>query len=188
MYSIVYFILCSCIFLGSDAARKRNYSGDDARRGSSASAPLSPLGVVRSQALPVPVAATGSTSSMGQTVLTLRQVPIEVMASSSALLPQPSFRESVHVTQLTLERVSSDSELDPIQSSGEPVSSLSPEWPTSDLHARARSYSARDERLRRGTRFRIMRVMVFDILVLERYQLRIVNFIFRLLQILREES
>lgn len=156
----IYSILCSCIFLGSDAARKRNYSGDDARRGSSASAPLAPpLGVVRSQALPVPVAATGSTSSMGQTVLTLRQVPIEVMASSSALLPQPSFRESVHVTQLTLERVSSDSELDPIQSSGEPVSSLSPEWPTSDLHTRARSYSARDERLRRGTRFRIMRVM-----------------------------
>ena len=130
--------------IGSDAA--------DARRESTVTSVSAPLGGLLSSALPIPAA--GSATSVGRTVLTLRQVPIEVMASSTALLPQPSFRDRVHVTQLTLEplvasaSVNSDSELE--AQSPEPVSSLSPEWPVNDLRSRSRSYSAREERLRRG--------------------------------------
>ena len=136
------FTLHVCV--GSDAA--------EARRESTVTTGSAPLGGVLSSALPIPAA--GSATSLGRTVLTLRQVPIEVMASSTALLPHPSFRDSVHVTQLTLEpmvasaSVNSDSELD--AQSPELVSSLSPEWPVNDLRTRSRSYSARDERHRRG--------------------------------------
>ena len=53
---------------------------------------------------PLSVAATlARRENMQQGVLTLRQVPLEIPQTSSAHLPQPSRREHVQVTQLSIE-------------------------------------------------------------------------------------